>query len=156
MKTIWKDFHIFGNNSVLKKEKIKEKKIATYNNNNCILVLFINEKLITPENYPTNKNNNNESKNPFNGKTQIKLKGNQNLELKKISKNNRQKSSEKMNLNNAERYESIENVTQKDEKLNNSIKNMILVLIDSDKIKKKTNLPLKANSNKFNKYYLLH
>jgi len=33
---------------------------------------------------------------------------------------------------------------------------MILALIDSEKIKKKTNLPLNANNNHFNKYYMLN
>ena len=33
---------------------------------------------------------------------------------------------------------------------------MILALIDSEKIKKETNLPLNSNNNKFNNYYLLN
>ena len=49
LKTIKNDIKISGYKNALKKVKIKEKNVATYNSNNSILVLFINEKLITSE-----------------------------------------------------------------------------------------------------------
>jgi len=88
LKTIKNDIKISGYNNILNKVKKKEKNVAIYNNNNSIIVLFINEKLITPQNYPSNKNANNEHKNPINLKT---TKGNQNLISKENSKHNRQK-----------------------------------------------------------------
>jgi len=92
LKQILNDIRIYGYNNVLKKIKIKEKNVATYNYNNSVLVLFINESLITTDN----------------------------------------------------NY------------LDNSTKNMILALFDSEKIKKKINLPLNSKNNKFNRYYLLN
>ena len=147
LNTILNEIRILGYNNVLKKIKIKEKNVATYNNNNSILVLFINEKLITAENYSSNKKNNNQTKNPINPNTQIKPKGNQKPE----SKENR-----KMKLNNVDRFGSIGSETQKKEELNIPTKNMILAMIDSEKIKIKSNFSLNANNNKFNKYYLLN
>ena len=151
MKIIKKDIKISGYNNVLEKVKIKDKNVAKYNRSNSILVLFINEKLITSENYLSNKNVNNESKNPINSKTNIKPKGNQNRESKETLKDNRTKSSGKMKINNddnSNRYGNIGSVTP-------AIKNMLLVLIDSEKIKKKTYLLLNVNNNKLDKYYLL-
>ena len=88
LKIIKNDIKILGYNNVLKKVKIIEKNVATYNNNNSILVLFINDKF--------------------------------------------------------EIY------------LDNSIKNMVLALFDSEKLKKKIKLPLNSINNKFNRYYLLN
>jgi len=152
LKIIKNDIKISGYNNVLEKVKIKDKNVAKYNRSNSILVLFINEKLITSENYLSNKNVNNESKNPINSKTNIKPKGNQNRESKETSKDNRAKSSGKMKINNddnSNRYGNIGSVTP-------AIKNMLLVLIDSEKIKKKTNFLLNVNNNKLDKYYLLN
>ena len=160
LKTIKNDIKISGYKNALKKVKIKEKNVATYNSNNSILVLFINEKLITSENNPSTKNVNNETFNPINPKTNIKPKGNQNLISKETSKHDRTKSSEKLKINNgnnSNRYGSIGSATpHEDKKLSSTTKNMLLVLIDSEKIKKKTNFPLSANNNKLNKYYLLN
>jgi hypothetical protein len=157
LKTIKNDIKISGYSNVLKKVKIKEKNVATYNNNdNSILVLFINEKLISAENYSINKNVNNGSINLMNLNTYINPKGNQNQVLGKISKESRHKSSEKVKIINEGRYGSVQNVAPEEEKLNKSTKNMLLALIDLEKIKKKTSLPLNANNNKLNKYYLLN
>jgi len=160
LETIKNDIKISGYNNILNKVKIKEKNAAIYNNNNSIIDLFINEKLITPENYPSNKNANNEHKNPINPKTNIKPKVNQNQVSKETSKHNRTKSFEKVEINNggnSNRYGSIGNVTShEDIKLSSTTKNVLLVLIDSEKIKKKINLSLNANNNKLNKYYLLN
>jgi len=158
LKTIKNDIKISGYNNVLKKVKIKDKNIATYNNNNSILVLFINEKLITEEYIPSNKNTNNGSINPINPKTNIKPKGNQNQVSKETSKDNRTKSSEKVKINNggnSNRYRSV--TPHEDKKLSSTTENILLALIDLEKIKKKTNLPLNANNNnKLDKYYLLN
>jgi len=157
LKTILKDIKILGYKNVLKKVKIIENNVATYNtNNNSILVLFINVKLITPENYSINKNTNKESQNPMNLNNQFTSKGNQNQELKKISKESRPKSFGNVIINNFDKFGNIGSVTPGDEKLNISTKNMILALIDSEKIKKKTNSTMNANNNSFNKYYMLN
>ena len=61
LKTIKNDIKASGYNNVLNKVKIKEKNIATYNNNNSILVLFTSKELKTEENYSSNKKDNNEN-----------------------------------------------------------------------------------------------
>ena len=153
LKTIKNDIKASGYNNVLNKVKIKEKNIATYNNNNSILVLFTSKELKTEENYSSNKKDNNEN---FNSKNTFKPKVIQKKNIKKISKESRSKTSGKLRLNRAGNYKSIEASVSEDEKLNNSAKNMISALIDSEKVKKKTNLSLNANNNKFNKYYMLN
>ena len=80
----------------------------------------------------------------------------QKQELNKIAKEFRPKNIGKMKINNTDRYGSIGSVSPKKEELNIPTKNMILALIDSEKVKKKTNLPLNANNNHFNKYYMLN
>jgi hypothetical protein len=120
------------------------------------MVLFINENLITKDNYSSNKTYNNKCKIPIKQKTEIKLKGYQKQESRVI----RRHIFGNLKMNNTDNSDingSIGNVApDEDQKLSSITKNMILVLIDSEKIKKKTNLPLNANNNKFNKYYLLN
>ncbi len=48
-----------------------------------------------------------------------------------------------------------ENLISTENYLDNSTKNMILALFDSEKIKKKINLPLNSKNNKFNRYYFI-